>query len=172
MSRDGPGIKVYVGNLDERCTKRDLEEFFDRHMPVLDMWIARRPPGFGFVFFEQMRDAERAVRDLDGRDMKGRRIRVEISSGKRRGDRGGDRDRGRSRSPDRRRRSRSPPRRDDRSPPRRDDRSPPRRDDRDRRDERKEEPKPKSPEPKSPEHNGAAERVRSPSPAARRSASR
>lgn len=51
-------------------------------------------PGFAFVEFEDNRDAEDAVRNLDGSRACGSRIRVEMSSGRTRHDSrrgGGDR---------------------------------------------------------------------------------
>merc|ERR1719305_2126388 len=55
--------------------------------------------GFGFAEFEDRRDAEDVVKDLDGKDLDGRRIRVEHTRGSgggggRRDFGGGDRDRG------------------------------------------------------------------------------
>ena len=35
------------------------------HRPP-QLWIARNPPGFAFIDFEDFRDAEDAVRKLDG----------------------------------------------------------------------------------------------------------
>ncbi|VBB33262.1 unnamed protein product [Acanthocheilonema viteae] len=78
---------------------------------IKKVWLARRPPGFAFVEFEDSRDAEDAVKGLDGTRICGVRPRVEFShGGSRRGGRGGG-GRRRSRTPIRRRslnRSRSP----------------------------------------------------------------
>lgn len=30
------------------------------------MWVARKPPGFAFVDFDDRRDAQDAIRELDG----------------------------------------------------------------------------------------------------------
>merc|ERR1712142_491436 len=89
-------FKVYVGNLGNNGSKSELERVFAYYGTLKNVWVARNPPGFAFVEFEDQRDAEDAVHDLDGRTICGVRARVEMSSGmSRRGnDRGGG-DRGR-----------------------------------------------------------------------------
>jgi len=127
MSRDrreeNTDCKVYVGGLPADATSQELEDSFTRYGPIRKVWIARRPPGFAFIEFEDNRDAEDAVRALDGGRVCGVRARVELSRGRRRGGGfrgrggriGGDRDGGRGYS-----RSRSPPpRRDSRYSPKR-----------------------------------------------------
>mmetsp|Transcript_5512 Transcript_5512/g.12990 ORF Transcript_5512/g.12990 Transcript_5512/m.12990 type:complete len:99 (+) Transcript_5512:1554-1850(+) len=58
--------RIYVGNLDERATERELEDEFGRYGRIHYTWVARKPPGFAFIDFEDPRDAEDAVRKLDG----------------------------------------------------------------------------------------------------------
>ncbi|KAL8601940.1 hypothetical protein ACOMHN_008432 [Nucella lapillus] len=86
MARDLK-CKVYVGDLGYGATKEELEEKFSKYGPLRSVWVARKPPGFAFVEFEDPRDASDAVRALDGTRVNGGRIRVELSSGKRRSDR-------------------------------------------------------------------------------------
>lgn len=59
--------KVYVGNLGTGAGKGELERAFSYYGPLRTVWIARNPPGFAFVEFEDPRDAEDAVRGLDGK---------------------------------------------------------------------------------------------------------
>ncbi len=85
MSRDrrddNTDCKVYVGGLPADATSQEvnkqsfqiisdktmqLEDSFTRYGPIRKVWIARRPPGFAFIEFEDNRDAEDAVRALDG----------------------------------------------------------------------------------------------------------
>ncbi|KAF8796317.1 RNA-binding protein 1-like isoform X1 [Argiope bruennichi] len=82
--------KVYIGSISSRTTKDDIESLFSRYGPLRNVWIARNPPGFAFVEFEDRRDAEEAVAELDGTRLCGQRIRVEMSHGKTRRDRRSD----------------------------------------------------------------------------------
>eukprot|EP00798_Chlamydomonas_sp_ICE-L_P020577 gene20577-27372_t len=60
--------KIYLGNLDPRITEREVEDECSRFGKIFKLWIARNPPGFAFIDFEDARDAEDAVRKLDGRN--------------------------------------------------------------------------------------------------------
>ncbi|KAJ3625926.1 serine/arginine-rich splicing factor 7 isoform X2 [Tribolium castaneum] len=82
MSRYGSDCKVYVGDLGNSASKQELEDAFRYYGPLRNVWVARNPPGFAFVEFEDARDAEDAIRGLDGRTICGRRARVEMSNGK------------------------------------------------------------------------------------------
>eukprot|EP01083_Nonionella_stella_P201409 736859_1 len=73
------GCKIFVGGLDDETRKTDLEDLFRTIGPVASIWIARKPPGFAFVEFEDPRDAEDACKDMDGREILGRRIRCEMA---------------------------------------------------------------------------------------------
>jgi len=113
--------KVYVGELGTSGTRHEFEEAFGNYGRLRNVWVATNPPGFAFVMFEDPRDAKDAVRALDGKMICGRRVRVELSTGKTRHDK--DRyGRGSDRYPSKYR-GRGPPRRDyGRDRDRRDDR--------------------------------------------------
>ena len=57
---------MYIGNLGNNASKYDIEDAFTKYGPLRDVWVARNPPGFAFVEFEDNRDAKDAVRGLDG----------------------------------------------------------------------------------------------------------
>ena len=46
---------------DDSVCRYDLEDAFGKYGPVKNVWVARRPPGFGFVEMEARLDAEEAV---------------------------------------------------------------------------------------------------------------
>ncbi|CAN1825256.1 Serine/arginine-rich splicing factor RSZ23 [Linum perenne] len=77
--------RVYVGNLDPQVTERDLEDEFRKFGAIKSVWVARRPPGYAFVDFDDKRDAEDAIHELDGKNG----WRVEMSHNSRGGGGGG-----------------------------------------------------------------------------------
>ncbi|CAH1256960.1 serine/arginine-rich splicing factor 3-like isoform X1 [Branchiostoma lanceolatum] len=79
--------KVYVGDLGQSGTKHELERAFSAFGPLRNVWVARNPPGFAFVEFDDPRDARDAVDAMDGRYLCGRRVRVELSHGMKRSSR-------------------------------------------------------------------------------------
>ena len=58
--------KVYVGDLPRDASEKELEKAFSYYGPLKSVWVARNPPGFAFIEFEDVRDAEDAVKGLDG----------------------------------------------------------------------------------------------------------
>ena len=93
--------RVYVGNLDPRVTERDLEDEFRVYGVFRNVWVARRPPGYAFIDFNDKRDAEDAIRGLDGKN--GWRVEISHNNKNGGGGRGGgrSRDRGSDRGSDR-----------------------------------------------------------------------
>ncbi|CAF2640426.1 unnamed protein product [Rotaria sp. Silwood2] len=75
--RNFGGYRVFCGDLGSRTNKFELEREFDAFGPLVDCWVARNPPGFAFIVYKHADDAERAVEELDGRTICGRRVRVE-----------------------------------------------------------------------------------------------
>jgi len=82
MSRRGVESKVYVGDLPRDATEKEIERAFTYYGPLKSVWVARNPAGFAFVEYEDERDAEDAVRGLDGTNICGGRVRVEHSTGR------------------------------------------------------------------------------------------
>lgn len=72
----GETQRVFVGNLAPDVRPRDIEDFFKGYGKLGDISLKN---GYGFVDFEDTRDAEDAAADLDGKNMNGDRIRVELA---------------------------------------------------------------------------------------------
>ncbi|CAG9785422.1 unnamed protein product [Diatraea saccharalis] len=91
------GTRVYVGGLVEGIKKEDLEREFDKYGKLNSVWVALNPPGFAFIEFENMQEAEDACSAMNGFEMLGATLKVELSrkrdgarrSGNFRGGRGG-----------------------------------------------------------------------------------
>ncbi|TFK76355.1 hypothetical protein BDN72DRAFT_231726 [Pluteus cervinus] len=165
-SRRPPGVRLIVTGVSRDTSWQDLKDFGRDAGNVSFADIDRDTPGQGILEYLSREDADRAVKELDGRDLRGRPVRVTFDESRpgidnyRRDDRRDDRpprdDRHREerysrddRASYRRDRSRSPPRRSEyedrrpaRSPPPRrevDDRRPAGDDDKRREDRRRDE---------------------------------
>uniref|UniRef100_G3MR01 CCHC-type domain-containing protein n=1 Tax=Amblyomma maculatum TaxID=34609 RepID=G3MR01_AMBMU len=67
--------------------ERDLEDEFRVYGVLRSVWVARRPPGYAFVEFDDRRDALDAIRALDGKN--GWRVEMSHQSKDGSGGRGG-----------------------------------------------------------------------------------
>ncbi|KAF9520048.1 hypothetical protein BS47DRAFT_1370552 [Hydnum rufescens UP504] len=144
-ARRPPGYRITVLNISRDTSWQDLKDFGREVGNVSFADVDRDTPGTGILEYLTQDDADDAVKRLDGKELRGAIVRVELADLNGVKDIG--RDRERYRSPPRR--SRSPPRRyydRERSPYRRDEyrrrsrspRAPPprREDDRDHRRDR------------------------------------
>lgn len=88
--------KLYIGNLPWSATEQELRELFGAFGSVESVAIITdretgRSRGFGFVEIDSADGADKAIEQLDGRDLGGRALRVNEAHDKRGGGgRGGD----------------------------------------------------------------------------------
>lgn len=90
--------QLFIGNLAFSTTKEDLESAFSVYGPIVEVKIPTdrytgRVRGFAFVTFESQQSAEKALA-LDGKELNGRPIRVNVAQEKKAGDAGGRRNGG------------------------------------------------------------------------------
>jgi RNA recognition motif-containing protein len=76
--------KLYVGNLSFQSTEDDVRNAFSAHGTVqtVNLIMDRetgRPRGFAFVEMSSDAEAQAAVKALDGRDLGGRSLKVNIA---------------------------------------------------------------------------------------------
>ncbi len=80
-------MNIYIGNLSYQMTDEDLEKLFRTFGEVSDSKIimdreTRRSKGFGFVEMPNQEEGEEAIRQLDGKDVDGRNIKVNVAKPK------------------------------------------------------------------------------------------
>ncbi|XP_069116878.1 probable splicing factor, arginine/serine-rich 6 isoform X4 [Argopecten irradians] len=89
--------KIFIGNLSGSTESEDIRVLFEAYGKVTECDVLKN---YGFVHMASESEARMAIAELDGRSVKGSRIRVELSTGSSRGGRGGhggERGRGRGR---------------------------------------------------------------------------
>lgn len=71
-------VKVYVGNLNYDTTAETLKKEFAKFGEIAEIAIIPTK-NYGFVKFNSTEEAENAVKELNGKKIDGRFIKVEIS---------------------------------------------------------------------------------------------
>merc|ERR1712223_2153115 len=89
---DRDGVKLFVYGINANCPRDLLEDTFEKCGKVNDIFNTGK--GYAFVTMADERDAKIACEDLNGTELDGQDIKVEISRPKRRDDRDGGRRRG------------------------------------------------------------------------------
>ena len=95
--------KLFVGNLSFNTTENDLNDAFAAHGTVTETNLMMdretgRPRGFGFITMSSAEEAQKAIEAMNGKDMDGRALTVNVAKPReerapgsgRREDRGGE----------------------------------------------------------------------------------
>lgn len=76
--------KLFVGNLSFNTTENDLQDAFAAHGTVTEANLmmdrtTNRPRGFGFVTMSSSEEAQKAIEAMNGRDLDGRALTVNVA---------------------------------------------------------------------------------------------
>jgi len=89
-------MNIYVGNLASNVTEAELRTAFEAFGQVVSAAVIKdkftgESRGFGFVEMPLMAEAQAAISNLNGKDLKGKTISVNEARPRPEGGRGGDR---------------------------------------------------------------------------------
>lgn len=78
---DDKSTKVYIGNLIDNIGNDKLQREFEKFGQIVKVWIARSPfsRGYAFVDYADPNDAEQAIKEMNGKDIFGGKILVQLS---------------------------------------------------------------------------------------------
>lgn len=78
--RDTSLSRIYVGNLPSHVCAKELENEFRKYGTIVQCDVKKTVSGsaFAFIEFEDARDAADAIKEKDGCDFEGNRLRVEV----------------------------------------------------------------------------------------------
>lgn len=74
-------MKLFIGNISWKSTEEDLRKQFGRFGTIADLKLIEdketgKSRGFGFISYEDRREGEIAIREMDGAELNGRQLRV------------------------------------------------------------------------------------------------
>jgi len=87
-------MNIYVGSLSYEVTEEDLKEAFEafgqvESVKIITDMYSGRSKGFGFVEMPAQAEAQSAIDGLNGKDMKGRTLNVNVARPRSENRRGG-----------------------------------------------------------------------------------
>ena len=77
-NNSGEKMCVFMGNLPQDCREVDVEMFFNGYGTLKQVVLKK---GYGFIFFDEKKDAEDAVKELVGRKLRGEKVTLEFAKG-------------------------------------------------------------------------------------------
>ncbi len=80
-------MKIYVGNLSYKMTDEEMEKLFTAFGAVTESKVimdreSGRSKGFGFIEMPNQEEGEEAIKQLDGKEIDGRDIKVNVAKPK------------------------------------------------------------------------------------------
>ena len=77
-------MKLYVGNLSFESTENDLQDLFEQHGQVSEVRLMMdrmtgKSRGFAFVTMSTEEEATKAIEGLNGKDVDGRKLQVNVA---------------------------------------------------------------------------------------------
>ena len=92
-------MNIYVGNLSFDVTESDLRKAFEAFGQITEVRLitdkfSGKPKGFGFVEMPTAEEAQKAIAEMNGKDLLGREIKVNEAKPKTDAPRGGGGGRG------------------------------------------------------------------------------
>lgn len=69
-------LKIFVGNVDDRTTQEELSDLFQKYGPVVSCAVMKQ---YAFVHMRGADRAKKAIEELNGRELHGKRMVVELS---------------------------------------------------------------------------------------------
>ncbi|MBP7735936.1 MAG: RNA-binding protein [Spirochaetes bacterium] len=83
--------QIYAGNLSYQMSDDTLRDLFQQHGEVMSVKIIRYPDsgkskGFGFIEMANDTEADDAIQKLNGSEIQGRSIRVNVARPKKNGE--------------------------------------------------------------------------------------